>query len=287
MSTASTRVPDARRPPFAQLLRNWRGSRKLSQLELALESRISQRHLSFLESGRARPSREMVLQLADALDIPLRERNLLLTAAGFAAVFRNRSLDDPAMRPVLAAIQLILQHHEPNPVAVVDRDWNLVMQNAAMQRLFALLGDADDVWQRVCGDGARNVMRMTFHPQGLRGQVVNWEEIAPMLIARLRRDAEAGGSEVLHTLLQEVLDYPGLPPSVHRLDPAAPPPPVLSLRLRQGAVELSLFTVISTFGTAQDVTTDELRIESFFPADETSAQLLRLLAAQGGGAPDA
>ncbi|HUS23976.1 MAG TPA: helix-turn-helix transcriptional regulator [Candidatus Binatia bacterium] len=277
MSTA----PDLarQRPPFAELLRAWRSSRKLSQLDLALASRISQRHLSFLESGRARPSREMVLQLAEALDVPLRERNALLNAAGFAALYRHSSLDDPVMRPVREALELLLRHHEPNPAAVVDREWNLVTGNAALHRVFSLAGDLQAMWRRTCGDGPRNVLRLMFHPQGFRPWIVNFEEAGLVVLNRTRREAAASGNTALHALLDEVLAYPGIP-AAWRLPQLAPaPPPVLPFALARDGLRLNLFSMISTFGTPQDVTTDELRVESFFPADAASAELLAALAA--------
>ena len=181
----------ARRPPFARLLRHWRMSRKLSQLELAMVSEISQRHLSFLELGRAKPSRDMVLRLGDALELPLRGQNALLGAAGFAPHFRESALDAHAMKPVLGALRLMLRHHEPNPAVVIDRCWNLLMVNDAMQRVFGLLGDAEAIWAAVCGDGPRNLFKVLFHPQGTRSAVANWDVVAPVMLSRTRR-AESG-----------------------------------------------------------------------------------------------
>lgn len=278
MSRAAAEVRREARPPFAQLLRGWRDARKLSQLELALGSRISQRHLSFLESGRARPSREMVLQLAEALEVPLRERNTLLTAAGFAAIYRQSDLGSPAMAAVRDALRLMLEHHEPNPATVVDRDWNLLMRNAAAQRLLGLAGDAEAIWRRVCPDGVHNVLRLTFHPEGLRPYIANFDEAAPVLLNRTRREAAACGSASLLKLLDEVLAYPGIPESWRAPDWQAPPPPVLPLELAKDGLRLRLFSTITTFGTPQDITTDELRVESFFPADAATAERLRQMA---------
>lgn len=278
MSRAAAEVRREARPPFAQLLRGWRDARKLSQLELALGSRISQRHLSFLESGRARPSREMVLQLAEALEVPLRERNTLLTAAGFAAIYRQSDLGSPAMAAVRDALRLMLEHHEPNPATVVDRDWNLLMRNAAAQRLLGLAGDAEAIWRRVCPDGVHNVLRLTFHPEGLRPYIVNFDAAAPVLLNRTRREAAACGSASLLKLLDEVLAYPGIPESWRAPDWQAPPPPVLPLELAKDGLRLRLFSTITTFGTPQDITTDELRVESFFPADAATAERLRRMA---------
>jgi transcriptional regulator with XRE-family HTH domain len=266
------------RPPFARLLKSWREARKCSQLDLALASRISQRHVSFMESGRARPSRDMVLQLSEALEIPLRERNTLLTAAGFAAMYRESDLNSPAMAPVREALQLMLDHSEPNPVSVVDRAWNVLMINRAMLRVFSLAGDPTKLWQRVCGDGPHNVLKMTFHPEGFRPFIVNFDQAAPVLLNRTRREAAACNSEPLLRLLDEILAYPGIPDAWKVPDWQAPPPPVLPLELARGELRLKLFSMITTFGTPQDITTDELRVESFFPADADTAQLLRKLA---------
>ena len=269
---------EAARPPFARLLKSWREARKCSQLDLAMASRISQRHVSFMESGRARPSRDMVLQLSEALEIPLRERNTLLTAAGFAAMYRETDLKSPAMAPVREALQLMLDHQEPNPVSVVDRAWNVLMINRAMLRVFSLAGDPTQLWQRVCGNGPHNVLKMTFHPDGFRPYIANFDEAAPVLLNRTRREAAASGNDALHALLEEILGYPGIPEAWRAPDWQAPPPPVLPLELAKGELRLRLFSMITTFGTPQDITTDELRVESFFPADAATAELLRKLA---------
>jgi transcriptional regulator with XRE-family HTH domain len=276
----STPAPlrEAARPPFARLLKSWREARKCSQLDLALTSRISQRHVSFMESGRARPSRDMVLQLSEALEIPLRERNTLLTAAGFAAMYRETDLQAPAMAPVREALQLMLDHQEPNPVSVVDRAWNVLMINRAMLRVFSLAGDPTQLWQRVCGNGPHNVLKMTFHPDGFRPYIVNFAEAAPVLLNRTRREAAASGNEALQKLLDEILGYPGIPEAWRAPAFDAPLPPVLPLELARGELRLRLFSMISTFGTPQDITTDELRVESFFPADTATAEVLRRLA---------
>lgn len=277
MGAPATR-PESARPPFARLLKGWREARKCSQLDLAMASRISQRHVSFMESGRARPSRDMVLQLSEALEVPLRERNTLLTAAGFAAMYRETDLKAAAMAPVREALQLMLDHQEPNPVSVVDRAWNVLMINRAMLRVFSLAGDPTQLWQRVCGNGPHNVLKMTFHPDGFRPYIVNFDEAAPVLLNRTRREAAASGNEALQKLLDEILAYPGIPEAWRAPSFEAPPPPVLPLELAKGELKLKLFSMITTFGTPQDITTDELRVESFFPADAATAELLRKLA---------
>lgn len=278
MSTAASSVRSASRPPFARLLKEWRETRKHSQLDLALASGISQRHLSFMESGRARPSREMVLQLAEALEVPLRERNTLLHAAGFAPMYQETNLASPAMAPVCEALKLMLDNLEPNPASAVDREWNVLMGNGAMRRVFSLAGDLEALWRRVGGDGPRNILRATFHPEGFRPYIANWEQVAPVMLNRTRREAAASGNGALLKLLDEILAYPGIPAAWRAPDWQAPPPPVLPLDLVKGDLRLRLFSMITTFGTPQDITTDELRVETFFPADAASAQLLRALA---------
>lgn len=272
----------AARPAFSRTLKSWRDSRKLSQLELAMAAGISQRHLSFLEVGRARPSREMVLQLANALDAPLREHNVLLAAAGFAPLYRESALSDPGMSAVREALEIQLKHHEPNPALVVDRAWNLLMANSAVNRVFGLAGDLEKIWQRVCPQGPRNILKLTLHPEGFRPYIANWMESTPVLIARTRREAEATGSEALRALLAEVLAYPGIPAEWRIPQWDAPPLPAMPLSLAKDGLKLNLFSMISTFGTPQDITTDELRVESFFPADADSALLLKRLAAAEG-----
>lgn len=259
--------------PFPGLLRAWRRRRRLSQLELALESGVSQRHLSFLESGRARPSRRMILQLSEALEVPLRERNGWLLAAGFAPAFPSRPLDDPQMVQVLAAVHRILASHEPFPAIAIDRAWNIRLANRSFDLLAALIGEA--VWARV-GGAERNLMRLLFHPHGIRPLISNWAAIAPLLWHRARREADALGGEEVKALVAELAPHQ----DAATLGPAEESAlvPVLPLVLEKDGLRLSLFTVIATFGTAQDVTADELRIESFFPADESTEAVFRRVA---------
>lgn len=257
-------------PAFASLLRTWRRERRLSQLQLALESGISQRHLSFLESERARPSRVMVLQLSEALGVPIRERNNWLTAAGFAPIFRGRSFDDPAMEQVMAAVRMLLANHDPFPAIAMDRAWNVVMGNASFEKLSAALGDGR--WQQTGGQ-ARNLLRLFFHPGGIRPIVTNWEQAAPLLWFRAKREADSWGGAELRRLIAELRPFGDEANS--RVPEDATLYPVLTIDLALGDARMSLFTVISTFGTAQDATTDELRIEMFFPADRATELLFR------------
>lgn len=268
-------------PPFANMLRRWRNRRKRSQLELALDANVSQRHLSFLESGRAQPSREMILQLSEVLEIPLRERNLLLNAAGFAPVFHQRTLEDDDMKAVREALALILQHHEPFPALVVDRNWNMMMRNQAADRFLSLLGDPVAVWKNVDPSGDFNVMRMTFHPQGLQPFIQNWAHAATLLIARLYREVTADPSnEALRALFEEICGYPGIPDNWRSHDWATTPAPLLPLELGMGTMQLKLFSMISSFGTPLDITAEEIRIETFFAVDDFTRDFFHALLAQ-------
>lgn len=213
----------------------------------------------------------MIHQLGDALEVPLRDRNDWLLAAGFAPTYQVRELDHPAMSQVLSAIRMMLANHDPFPAIALDRMWNIRLSNPAFDRLGTLLGD--DIWTRIAGPEP-NLVRMIFHPEGLHPYVANWEEIAPTLWLRVRREAEAVGGEELKALLDEVAPEQ----STITLPEDATLVPVLPLILEKDGIRLSLFTVISTFGTAQDVTTEEMRIESFFPADEETGATLRALA---------
>jgi transcriptional regulator with XRE-family HTH domain len=263
-------------PPFGDVLRECRRARSLSQLELSLEANVSQRHLSFLESGKAKPSRDMILQLAQVLDLPLRGRNRLLLSAGFAGHYPVRALEAEDMRPVRQALELILKHHEPYPAVVVDRQWNLLMVNDPITRLLSLLGDSEAMWKRVCGEGPRNLLKLTFHAQGLRPYIRNFDEFAPVLLARTAR--EALEHPQVDEVMREVLSYPDLPTRLRSADLQAHGLPVVPTHLESNGMSLRLFTMLTTFGTPQDVTTDELRVEQSFPADTQSADLLRQLA---------
>jgi transcriptional regulator with XRE-family HTH domain len=251
--------------PVGDLLRDWRRRRRLSQLELSNEAGISARHLSFLETGRSRPSREMVLRLSERLDVPLRERNGLLMAAGFAPVYRERSIDAPEMRPARQALNRVLDGHEPYPAVVVDRSWNLVMANEAAMLFF------EDVPEELVRPPV-NVHRFALHPQGLAARVVNLPEVRAHLVARVARQVALTGDRELAALHEETRAYGAG-------DEDAPHEPshdiALPTRLRYGDQVLSFFSTVTTFGTAEDVTLAELAIEAFFPADEETAAFLR------------
>jgi len=258
---------------FPPKMKAWRQRRRLSQLELALSASVSQRHVSFLESGRAKPSRNMILHLSETLEVPLRERNEWLIAAGFAPIFRARPLDDPQMNQVLNAVRMMLKNHEPFPAVAVDRAWNIRMANAPFEMLNAMLGA--DLWQRV-GGTERNLMRLFFHPNGIKPYVTNWAAIGPMLWHRAQREAEAFGGQQMKQVLIELSQCQAAEMLWAAEDAVLVP--VLPLEVEKDGARISLFTVIATFGTAQDVTADELRIESMFPADAATEKLFRIAA---------
>jgi transcriptional regulator with XRE-family HTH domain len=255
---------------FASLLRARRQKRHLSQLELGLSSGVSQRHVSFLESGRAKPSRSMILQLSETLEVPLRERNDWLAAAGFAPIFRARPLEDPQMAQVMNAVQMMLTNHEPFPAVAIDRVWNIRVANKAFETMSAMLGT--DLWQRVGGD-QRNLMRLFFHPNGIKPNVTNWAAVAPLLWHRAQREAETFGGHEMKQVLTELSEYQDADTLWAGEEAALVP--VLPLEIAKDGLRISLFTVIATFGTAQDVTADELRIESLFPANAVTEALFR------------
>ncbi len=257
---------------FGDVLREWRGRRRLSQLDLAVAAEISQRHLSFVESGRAKPSREMVLRLAEHLAIPLRERNILFMAAGYAPLYRQRKFDQSELEAARNAVELILKGHQPNPALAVDRHWNLVTANRAATHLMS--GVAAPLLQPPV-----NVLRLSLHPDGLAARIANFREWRAHVLARLSQVVEKSGDTVILALIEELRAYPA-PVG------AAPPKPVDAAALGGIAIpfELSIesgplrfLSTTTVFGTALDISLSELAIESFFPADEeTSAMIAKL-----------
>jgi transcriptional regulator with XRE-family HTH domain len=268
----------ALRKPFGEHLRFWRQHRRMSQLDLAGEAEISTRHLSFVETGRSAPSREMVLRLAERLDVPLRERNALLVAAGYAPMYRERALDDPALHVAREAVQLILKCHEPYPALAVDRHWNLLAHNAMVPHLLAAADPA-------LLQGQVNVLRLSLHPRGLAPHIVNLGQWRHHLFERLRQQIQATGDAALVALQEELQAYP-VPPGADdtRLDGellgVAMP---LRFRSAGGAV-LSFISTTTVFGTPVDVTLQELALETFFPADAVTADALRQLSLSAGAA---
>jgi transcriptional regulator with XRE-family HTH domain len=264
---------------FGARLRWWRQRRGLSQLDFAGAAGTSQRHLSFLESGRTAPSQEMVLRLAAALDVPLRQQNALLLAAGFAPVWRESELTAPALAEVNGALDQMLAQQEPFPAFVVDRRWTLLRANAAAARLTAFLAGpapADPAPQ-----GAPNLADALVSPDGLRPFIVNWEEVALHFLRGVQADAAADGMPETARLLERLMAYPGIPGLATIPLPETPAGPVLAIHFRKGETSLRLFTTIATLGTPQDVTVQEIRIECFFPMDEPTAATFRRWAAGG------
>jgi transcriptional regulator with XRE-family HTH domain len=248
------------------LLRDWRRRRHLSQLDLALEAGVSTRHLSFVETGRSKPSADMVLHLADQLEVPLRERNRLLLAAGYAPVYEQRALDEPEMEPVRGAIDLVLRGHEPYPAVVVDRGWNMVAGNSSVAMLIE--GVLPELMEPPV-----NVLRLSLHPEGMAPRIANLGEWRAHLLERLGRQVATTGDDSLAELYDELTGYPAPagdgPHGWGGLGAIAVP-----LRIRAGDVELAFISTVATFGTALEITMSELSIESFFPADAATAEHL-------------
>jgi transcriptional regulator with XRE-family HTH domain len=269
--------PAAAMRPFGEHLRQWRLRRRMSQLELASEADISTRHLSFVETGRSSPSREMVLRLAERLDVPLRERNALLVAAGYAPMYRERPLDDPALAAAREAVQCILRSHEPYPALAVDRHWNLLAANAMVSHL--LQGVAPALLQPPV-----NVLRLSLHPQGVAPRIVNLGQWRHHLFERLRQQIQATGDPVLQQLEEELRSYPVAPEAEAPHLAGEVLGIAMPLQLRSPAGILSFISTMTVFGTPVDITLQELALETFFPADAPTADALRRLAAADAAA---
>jgi transcriptional regulator with XRE-family HTH domain len=271
--TALRSAPSSTPSPFGERLRHWRQRRRLSQLDLAHVAEVSTRHLSYVETGRASPSRDMVLRLLDRLDIPLRERNALLQAAGYAPMYRERALDAPDMAGARDAVKRILDCHEPWPALAMDRHWNLVMANRMVPMLMA--GAAPRLLEAPI-----NVLRLSLHPEGLAPRIANLQQWRGHLFERLRQQIHATGDDTLAVLLAELKGYPetvgpdagALPGEHHGV--------LMPFQFDTGHGVLHLVSTTTVFGSPVDITLQELALETFFPADEASAALLRRLAAQ-------
>jgi transcriptional regulator with XRE-family HTH domain len=250
--------------PLGTLLKEWRQRRRMSQLDLALEAGVSARHLSFLETGRSRPSREMVLHLSEQLEVPLRDRNQLLLAAGFSPAYAERGIDAPEMAPVREALDRILKGHEPYPAVVVDRWWDLAAANAGIALFTA------EVAPHLL-EPPINALRATLHPEGMAPRIANLPEWRAHLLDRLRRQITVTGDGRLAALYAEVGAYPGGEAQL----PAHEPSIAVPLQITVQGSELSFISTIATFGTAVDITVAELAIEAFFPADEATSAYLR------------
>ena len=262
------------RTPLGGVLRAWRAARGVSQMDLAHRSGLSARHLSFIETGRTQPSRQALLTIGEALEMPLRERNRLLEAGGYARVYRQTPLDAGEMSHVRGLLQFVLDRHEPYGAVVIDRYWNVLMSNAAASRSLPAFSD-----RALWASEPVNLMRLVFHPRGLRQFIVNWEDVSRHLVLRAHRELGGPGEdEQGAALLTELHQYPDVPER-----PATPPPStisdlVLPVHLRKDGIDVRTFGTIMTLGTPQDVTLQELRIEMFFPADDASDRVLRAMA---------
>ena len=260
------------------LLRRWREFRHLSQLELALEADVSARHISFLETGRAEPSREMLLMLANVLDIPLRERNFLLLATGYAPVYGETSLDDPRMTQVRAAVEVILKSNEPRSAIAHDRHWNIVMANAAFVQFLTVIMGKAPAGLRPLGVSAPprlNVLHLLFDPDGLRRIIVNWEAIAKSLLNEAYRRLAWARDDELRSLIADLLRYPGVPARWREPDLEAPHELILPMELNLDGNIARMFSTVTTVATPHDVTLQELHVEVFYPVDPETESVLQ------------
>jgi transcriptional regulator with XRE-family HTH domain len=269
VSATTWQVLMSRQQDFAASLRWWRRHRDLSQLDLAGRTGISQRHLSFLELGRASPSRDMVLRLAAALDVPLRQHNALMIAAGFAPVWRQTDLAAPELSEISSALDYMLAQQEPFPAMAVDRHWNLLRSNSGAVRLVEFLVGP------LAPDTPVNLADALVAPDVLRPHLVNWAEVVRYFVRSVEADAAADGTPETAALLERLLGYQGVRPALHAPPAESPITPVLAMHFRKDNTSLRLFTTIATLGTPQDITLQELRIECFFPMDAPTAAVLR------------
>lgn len=262
---------------FGQLLKQWRSQRNFSQLDLSIASNVSQRHISFLESGRANPSREMVLTLSAVLDIPLRQQNQMLTAAGFAALYSEFDLSDPEVAPIRRALQFTLRQQEPYPAFVMDRYWNQMMMNEGAKHLIGWLTEEKELPAEI----GPNLIKLMLHPQGIREHVENWEVVASHLIHRVYRETRVEGEQQSQSLFDSLLAYP----AVENLwrSPVAEnwQLPLLNTVFSKAQQRLNFFTTLTTLGTPQDITLQELRLECLFPADSATEEVFQTIFEHG------
>ena len=271
MTTGSAAASSTVRRTVGDHLRDWRQRRRLSQMDLALDAEVSTRHLSFVETGRAAPSRDMILKLAERLDIPLRERNVLLVAGGFAPVFPERRLDDPGVAAARQAVDLVLAGHEPYPAVALDRHWSIVAHNRAIGPF--LEGCAPELLEAPI-----NMVRLSLHPRGIAPRIVNLGEVRAHVLARLRRQIELTADPVLAALLAEVSAWPVPFSQPHPKKGQEAGELFIPVKLQTAAGLLTLITTTTVFGTPVDVTLAELAIETFLPADAETAERLRAMA---------
>jgi transcriptional regulator with XRE-family HTH domain len=273
MATQNPVSHDAATGHFSSLLKHWRNVRRLTQIELAGDANVSARHVCFLETGRAQPSREMVQLLGNALDLPLEERNALHVAAGFVPPYGDRGLAADNLQHVRQALDFILRQQEPYPGIVIDGHWDVRIRNEASRRLFKTFHQSYEMQS----DLADNAMHVVFHPKGLRQFIVNWDEFAGQMIQILHREV-AQGSRVAAQLLDEIMTYPGLPAEWRIPRNPAASSPVMTMQLRKGELRLAFFSTFTTLAMPTDAALQKLKIECFYPADSATAEKARELA---------
>lgn len=249
---------------FGVLLNSWHKLRKLSQLELSLIANISTKHISFLETGRAQPSREMVLLLSNALEVPLNDRNVLLTASGFAEAYSRLNINHPQMHSVRQALNVILDNHAPYPAVVLDWDWNIIMANKAQQKITQIVSNIQPLFPQTC-----NILELLFDPNGFRPFVENWDQVSLILLQRLQRERMLHKDRLSH-LIERLKQYPDIPNNFDLQSHIEHTEPMLHLILSIGNIRLKLFSTLASFGTAIDITMQELVIEQYFPADDST-----------------
>jgi transcriptional regulator with XRE-family HTH domain len=267
--------------PIGGLLKRWRMTRRLSQFELGLEADVSARHISFIETGRSRPSREMVLILSDVLDVPLRERNILLQAAGYASIYRETGLSDPQMAQVREALKLLLKQNEPFGAIAFDRRWDIVMVNEAYIRFIKLLLGEDRISispLTLIESPRLNLLNLLFDPKGLRPYISNWEEVAREVLSQVHRVVSWNRDPEVLEMLKIIFSYPGVPVRWREPDLEVTQSLIIPVELRFGEMVLRFFSTITTLGTPQDITLQELRIEAFHPVDTETEAIVRAMA---------
>jgi transcriptional regulator with XRE-family HTH domain len=272
-NTQASNTHDVATGHFSSLLKHWRNIRRLTQIELAGDANVSARHLCFLETGRAQPSREMVQLLGSALDLPLEECNALHVAAGFVPPYGDRGLAAENLQPVRQALDFILRQQEPYPGIVIDGRWDVRIRNEASRRLFKAFHQSYEME----ADIAENAMHVVFHPKGLRQFITNWDEFAGQMIQILHREV-AQGSRVAAQLLDEIMVYPGLPAEWRLPRNPARSSPVMTMQLRKGDFRLAFFSTFTTLAMPTDAALQKLKIECFYPADSATAEKARELA---------
>ena len=274
ISGATTSISD-----FGAVLRDWRNHRRLSQLALSGESGISQRHISFLETGRSQPSRATVLALSDSLDIPLRERNVLFHSAGYSAAYSEQPLDDESTRVFRDALQATLGNHEPFPALVLDGRWNMLMANVSALRFFALFIDLTQALENIGSPADFQVVRLCLADEGLRPFIVNWPDLVFTFLQRARRALLVNPRDTqLPRLIAKIVNHRDAPGHWHNPEWGSQPPPAINLIMEREGKRFSLFTMLAHFGAAQWVTLEELSVETFYPADELTRGLLLAMA---------